>query len=96
MERESIKIVEDAKKQAEDIQRETEEKARVVYQQTYEQSITEVKRRIAELVKKTKEYAEREATKILETTQTQIEELQNQANKNFQKAVDFVVNEFVT
>ena len=96
MERESGKIVDVAKTQAEDIRRKTEENLGAVYRKTFDQSIVEAKRGTAELVQKTKENVKREVNKILQTNQIQIEELQKKANKNFEKAVDFVVNEIVS
>lgn len=96
VERETVKIVEMAKTKAENIRRETEENSREVYRKTYEQLIAEAKRKNEELAKKTQENAKREADKILQATQIQLEELQKKANKNFEKAVAFVVNEFVS
>lgn len=91
-----MKILEEANIQAEKIKQEAEEKLVEVYRESYEEATAEAECRSVELVNEARGNAEREAKNILRTADRRIEEVQEKARKNFDTAVDFILNEFTS
>ena len=95
-EREAEKIVNEARKKAQEIEAKAQEKAELVYKQTHQETINEAKRKAIETKEQAKKDAEAEAQVFIERAESLKKKLVKSAKKNFDEAVNTVLQEILT
>lgn len=95
-ESEGRKILEDANDQTEKIKREGQEKAEAIYKKAYEEAIADGERKSMDIKKNARKDAELEAESILHRAEEQIKEIQVKARKNFDAAVNTILDEIIS
>ncbi len=95
-ERETKKIIDEAKFQAERIKQKTEEELMEIYRSTYQEHLAEATYRSEKIVKAAKVKAEHELKNLPNLFDEQIEKVQEKARKNFESAVDFIFYEITS
>ena len=94
-ERKAEKIIEKAREHAEKIRNSAQEKAEKVYSKTYQDTIDQARRKSVEIKEQAKKDATDKAQVFVERAEKQKNELWVCADKNFAKAVDYILKEIM-
>ena len=95
-EREAEKIMQKAKEQAEKIRKNAQEKAEAVYRETYQNTITEARRKSIEIKELAKKDAESEAQIFVKRAETLKKKILVSTEEKFGEAVDSILNEILS
>lgn len=91
-EREAEKLVLEAEDKAEKIRTSYQEKAEMVYRETYQETISEAKRKSFEIKEKTRKDAESEAKNFITRAEKIKKKVSADAQEKFDEAVDFILH----
>ncbi len=95
-ERKAEKIIESARKQAEEIRNTAQEKSKQVYSKTYQNTIDEARRKSVEIKEQAKQDAVNKAQVFVKRAKKQKNELVVFADQNFTEAVDYILKEILS
>ena len=91
-EREAEKIVLEAEDKAEKIKTSDQEKADIVFRETYQETISEAKRKSIKMKEQAKKEAESEAQIFITRAEKLEKKVTIDAQEKFEEAVDFILN----
>jgi F0F1-type ATP synthase membrane subunit b/b' len=91
---EAKKIIETATAQAEKIKSEAKQRGLVVYEEAYNEIIKQARQEAVSLKEQAKGSVDKELKELNSKADEQTKEIGEIANKNFNAAVDIVLNEF--
>ena len=89
---EAKRIVEEATAQAEKLKNEAEQKALSVYEEAYEATLSRAEQKALDLKRNTVKDSEYELRRFLSNAEDQAKGIEAKARKNFEKAVDSVLD----
>ena len=95
-EMEAKKILLEAKEHAEKLTKEAQEKAEEVFSKTYQDTITQAKRKSTEIKEKARMDAERDAQIFLKRAETEKKKILKDTEEKFSEAVDAILHEILT
>ena len=95
-EREAENIVNNARKKAQKIETDVQEKAQLVYKQAYEETIKQAKREAIALKECAKKDAESNAQRFVENAEKMKKKILTSAKQNFDAAVNSVLEEILS
>lgn len=88
---EAKRIIEEAKKEAENLKKAAEQESSTVYKKAYEKVLEQAQKKAEELKKITKRDTETELQKIKSKSQKIADDLETKTEANFEKAVNRVL-----
>ncbi|MDG6222766.1 MAG: hypothetical protein IAX21_04920 [Candidatus Bathyarchaeota archaeon] len=94
-EREAERVVIVARKEAKKIETDAQEKAELVYRQTFQETINEARRHAIETKERAEKEAEAESQVFMKRAEVLKTRIKVSGQQNFNEAVDEVLNEFL-
>jgi len=95
-EREAENIVVVARKKAKKIETDAQEKAELVYRQTFQETINDAKRQAIETKKRAEKKAKADALVFVKNAEALKKSIEVSAQQNFNEAIEEVLNEFLS
>jgi len=95
-EREAEEIIQQAKEQAERIRKNAQEMSETVYKETYQETISEARRKSIEIKEQAKQIAESEAQIFIKRAEKLKKKILATAEQKFCTAVDSILNEILS
>ena len=95
-ERETEKLILEAEEQAEKIKKNAQERAEAVYEETYQETISEAKRKSIEMKEWAKNDAEAEAQVFVKRAEKLKKKILASAEQKFGEAVNSILHEILT
>ncbi|TRO49324.1 hypothetical protein E2P47_01445 [Candidatus Bathyarchaeota archaeon] len=95
-EREAEKLIIEAEKKAEEIRKSSQIKSENIYNKTYQESVSEAKRKSIEIKDQARIEAESEAQIFIKNAEKMKKEIVENSKQKFDEAVNFILNEILS